>query len=241
VEDSVVDARLMIVEDDPIEAEDLRRSLEASGYDVVGRASSAREAVELARTLRPDLVLLDLPIDGVTDGIEAARAIAGSADAALVCLSVRADEAVVSEAAHAGALAFIVKPWQPPQITSSVAVALSRYEEVRALRDRRLASPLHSPFGDVLHRLQALAADDVLWTTLRRADTGAAVPVTRRERDVVRGLVCYRRLARVADVLGISIHTARNHLKSVLRKLGLHSQDELLQLLLEGAGRPAHS
>jgi len=46
--------------------------------------------------------------------------------------------------------------------------------------------------------------------------------------------VCYRRLGKVAEVLGISVHTARNHLKSIFRKLNLHSQDELLGFLLEG-------
>jgi DNA-binding CsgD family transcriptional regulator len=58
--------------------------------------------------------------------------------------------------------------------------------------------------------------------------------VTPREREIIRGLVCYRRVSTVADVLGISVHTARNHLKSIFRKLNLHSQDELLRFLLDG-------
>jgi len=60
--------------------------------------------------------------------------------------------------------------------------------------------------------------------------------VTPREKEIISGLVCYRRLSTVADVLGISVHTARNHLKSVFRKLNLHSQDELLQFILDGNG-----
>jgi DNA-binding CsgD family transcriptional regulator len=82
--------------------------------------------------------------------------------------------------------------------------------------------------------VQTLLADERVWTGAESGIAARALSVTPREREVIRGLVCYRRLARVAEVLGISIHTARNHLKSVLRKLDLHSQDELLQFLLEG-------
>jgi DNA-binding CsgD family transcriptional regulator len=95
------------------------------------------------------------------------------------------------------------------------------------------------PFAAITQRLQALLTDDNVLSSL--ADEAAGVPtqqsLTPRERDIVRGLVCYRRVSAVADVLGISVHTARNHLKSILRKLNLHSQDQLLRLLLEGRER----
>lgn len=93
------------------------------------------------------------------------------------------------------------------------------------------------PFAAITQRLHALLTDDSVLSNL--TDEAAGVPnqqcLTPRERDIVRGLVCYGRVSAVADVLGISVHTARNHLKSILRKLSLHSQDELLRVLLEGA------
>ena len=92
------------------------------------------------------------------------------------------------------------------------------------------------PFAAITQRLQALLTDDNVLSNLADEATGGPrqQSLTPRERDIVRGLVCYRRVSAVADVLGISVHTARNHLKSILRKLNLHSQDELLRLLLEG-------
>lgn len=103
----------------------------------------------------------------------------------------------------------------------------------RLHRDRKAAPP--APFVAMLQRVQALLLDEDAWAGTGLAPAGTVgLHVTPREKEIIRGLVCYRRLATVADVLGISVHTARNHLKSVFRKLNLHSQDELLQFLLEG-------
>jgi len=228
------EARLLIVEDEVIVAEDLRRNLEAAGYEVVGHAVDGREAIELAQSLRPDLILMDVRLEGNITGIDAARTITETVDAGVIYVSAHSDDEVVDDAARAGALAFIVKPFHVPQITSAIKVALRRREEVRSLRDRATPPIEGPPFTAMLQRVRTLLADESVWTGADNGITARALSVTPREREVVRGLVCYRRLARVAEVLGISIHTARNHLKSVLRKLNLHSQDELLQFLLEG-------
>ena len=82
---------------------------------------------------------------------------------------------------------------------------------------------------------QSLLTDEEVWSSDQAAATRAlpsGLCITQREREVILGLICYRRLTRVAEVLGISVHTGRNHLKSVFRKLNLHSQDELLEFLL---------
>lgn len=232
-EERMLGVRLMIVEDEVIVAEDLRRNLEASGYEVVGHAVDGQEAIQLAQRLLPDLILMDVRLEGATSGIDAARVIAETVDAGIIYVSAHSDDEVVDDAARAGALAFIVKPFHVSQITSAIKVALRRREEVRALRER-VQQPVDGHFTAMLQRVQSLLADDRVWTAREDGTAARVLSVTPREREVIRGLVCYRRLARVAEVLGISIHTARNHLKSVLRKLNLHSQDELLQFLLEG-------
>jgi DNA-binding NarL/FixJ family response regulator len=219
--------RVLIVEDEVIVAESLRRNLEASGYEVIGHAMDGREAINLARLQHPDVVLMDVVLRGGTNGIEAARSIQRLVDTAIVYVTGHSNEALVSDAVRSGAFGYVLKPFQARQITSSITIALQRRSDVRALEERaRLEQetpPANASAGGVSisHRNdQAMAAIQSL-------------SVTPREREVIQGLVRHRRVARVADVLGISVHTARNHLKSVFRKLNLHSQDELLGYLLD--------
>jgi DNA-binding NarL/FixJ family response regulator len=186
-----------------------------------------REAINLARLQHPDVVLMDVVLRGGTNGIEAARSIQRLVDTAIVYVTGHSNEALVSDAVRSGAFGYVLKPFQARQITSSITIALQRRSDVRALEERaRLEQetpPANASAGGVSisHRNdQAMAAIQSL-------------SVTPREREVIQGLVRHRRVARVADVLGISVHTARNHLKSVFRKLNLHSQDELLGYLLD--------
>jgi DNA-binding NarL/FixJ family response regulator len=204
----MTEARVLIVEDEVIVAEALRRTLENAGYDVIGHAIDGREAVQMARQLHPDVILMDVVLEGPTDGIEAAQSIQRTIDTSIIYVTGQANDSVVNAAARSGALGYIVKPFQIQQLTSSIEIALHRRYDARALSDQ--------PFS------RGRAATPV---------TIEALCVTERQKEVIRGLICYRRLGKVADVLGISVHTARNHLKSIFRKLNLHSQDELLELV----------
>jgi DNA-binding NarL/FixJ family response regulator len=219
-------ARVLIVEDEVIVAEDLRRSLNASGYDVVGHAMDGREAIDIARHLRPDVILMDVVLGGSTNGIQAARSIQRIIDTAIIFVTGQSNEAMVTDAVLSGAVGYIVKPFQACQVTSSIKIALRRQIEARALDGG----------GSTLQQLRRPLPDDGTRSSSQNSDASAVIQrlgITPREREIVRALISHRRLARVADVLGISVHTARNHLKSVFRKLNLHSQDELLCYVLD--------
>jgi DNA-binding NarL/FixJ family response regulator len=234
-------AKVLIVEDEVIVAEDLRRNLHACGYEVPGYAVDAKEAVSMARRLMPDLILMDVSLDGNCDGIAAARTIAQEIDVSIIFVSGHSADSVIDEAVQSGADGYIVKPFQLGQLTSAIKIALQRRRELQQKGHPRTTSgetAPDEPFADITQRLHALLTDDSLLVELAGKTDG--VPreqcVTAREREIIRGLVCYRRISTVAEVLGISVHTARNHLKSIFRKLNLHSQDELLRFLLEGDG-----
>lgn len=226
-------AKVMIVEDDVIVAEDLSRSLRASGYDVTGYAVSGDEAVDLARTVMPDLILMDVFLSEGHDGITVARTITDWMDVPIVFITACSTEKVVEAAVNAGAAGYIVKPFQFRQVTAAIKVALQRRE------DRRTAKPPSAgetagPFAARLKRAQALLSDDAVWTAGDVRHGGPKrIRITRREKEIIRGLVCCRRLSTVAMELGISVHTARNHLKSIFHKLDVHSQDELLQCVMQ--------
>lgn len=243
----MAEARVMIVEDETSVAEDLLRPLEAAGYTVVGRAVTPPEAVSMARELKPDVILMDVCLGEARDGIDAAVEIQKVIDRPIVYVSDQSEASLVADAVEAGAFGYVLKPFQTRQLLSSIEIALHRHRETRQARPAPAPSERRSMdatelaiFSTMLHRLQAMLEDDHAWADTVESPRGngrAVASVTPREKEIIRGLVCYRRLGKVADVLGISVHTARNHLKSIFRKLDLHSQDELFQFLSSGAQR----
>jgi response regulator NasT len=124
--------RVVIAEDEAIIRLDLRETLIAQGYDVVGEAGRGDEAVELVRALDPDLVILDVKMPGL-DGLSAARLIVAERLAAVLVLTAFSQRELVTEARDAGALAYLVKPFQEKDLIPAIEVALARHAELVAL------------------------------------------------------------------------------------------------------------
>lgn len=124
--------RVVIAEDEAIIRLDLREILEGQGYEVVGEAARGDTAVELVRELRPDLVILDVKMPGL-DGLSAARLVAAERLAAILVLTAFSQRDLVEEARDAGALAYLVKPFQEKDLVPAIEVALARHAEMVAL------------------------------------------------------------------------------------------------------------
>lgn len=133
--------RVVIAEDEAIIRLDLKELLQEDGYDVVGETGRGDEAVELVRDLRPDLVILDIKMPGL-DGLSAAREIAGERLAAVLMVTAFSQRELVEQARDAGALAYLVKPFQKSDLIPAIEVALGRFAEVTALE--REVEDLHS-------------------------------------------------------------------------------------------------
>ena len=125
-------ARVVIAEDEAIIRLDLRELLEEEGYDVVGETGRGDEAVELVRGLEPDLVILDIKMPGL-DGLSAARVVAGERLAAVLILTAFSQRDLVEQARDAGALAYLVKPFQQSDLVPAIEIALGRFAELEAL------------------------------------------------------------------------------------------------------------
>ena len=125
--------RVIVAEDEAIVRLDLTEILQVEGYDVVGECGRGDEAVELARTLRPDLAILDVKMP-VMDGLSAARAIAELGDVGTLILTAFSQRDLVDEARDAGALAYLVKPFQRDELIPAIEVALARFTELRSLQ-----------------------------------------------------------------------------------------------------------
>jgi len=126
--------RVVVAEDEALIRLDLVEMLREEGYEVVGEAGDGEEAVRLARELRPNLIIMDIKMPG-TDGLEAARTIAGERLAPVVMLTAFSQRELVESARDAGAMAYLVKPFSKTDVVPAIELAASRYAEVTALEE----------------------------------------------------------------------------------------------------------
>ena len=124
--------RVVIAEDEALIRLDLAEMLGEEGYDVVGQAEDGEKAVELALEHRPDLVILDVKMPRL-DGIAAAEQIAGQRIAPVVILTAFSQRDLVERARDAGAMAYLVKPFDQTDLVPAIEMAVSRFTELRQL------------------------------------------------------------------------------------------------------------
>jgi response regulator NasT len=123
---------VLIAEDEALIRLDLAEMLVEEGYEVVGEAGDGEAAVRLAEELKPDLVILDIKMP-IMDGLAAAERIAGARIAPVIILTAFSQRDLVERARAAGAMAYLVKPFQKSDLVPAVEMALSRYAEIAAL------------------------------------------------------------------------------------------------------------
>src|SRR5258708_31479088 len=120
-------ARILIVEDERITAEDLRDILTSLDYSVVASVSSGADAIALAEETQPDLALMDIQIKGVMDGTETARVLRERFNITVIFLTAHADSGTVARAKCAAPLGYIVQPFQEGELHASIAIALHKH------------------------------------------------------------------------------------------------------------------
>ena len=125
--------RLLIAEDETIIRLDLRGLLESAGYEVVAEARDGEEAIELARTHKPDLVLMDVKMPRL-DGIEAARKMMQERPIPIVMLTAFDQRELVERASEAGVYGYLVKPFREQDVVPAIELAKARFAELVAVR-----------------------------------------------------------------------------------------------------------
>jgi response regulator NasT len=124
--------RVLIAEDEALIRLDLKEMLEEEGYDVVAEVGDGQTAVDRAADLRPDLVILDIQMP-VLDGLSAAERIAGDRIAPVIVLTAFSQRDLVERARDAGAMAYLVKPFNKNDLVPAIEVARARFAEISAL------------------------------------------------------------------------------------------------------------
>jgi DNA-binding NarL/FixJ family response regulator len=189
--------RILIADDHPVFRDGLSGLLDSRGFDVVGQAATGREALELARQLQPDIVIMDLHMPDL-GGVEATTQItAAIPNTAVLVLTMYDDDASLAAALRAGARGYLLK-------------GADQSEIIRAIDAVSHGSAIFSPsVGDkVLHRYTE--------------SNESALPfpdLTVRERQVLQRLVTGASNADIARSLYLSPKTVRNHVSSILTKL----------------------
>ncbi|HEY8445951.1 MAG TPA: response regulator [Thermomicrobiales bacterium] len=124
--------RVIIADDESLIRLDLREMLTHLGYDVIAEAGDGQTALDLARKLRPDLVIMDIKMPDV-DGITAAEQLTRERIAPVVLLTAYSDQALVERAKEAGVVGYIVKPFREAELMPVIELSLTRFEEFQAL------------------------------------------------------------------------------------------------------------
>lgn len=126
--------RILIAEDEAIIRLDLKEMLQEEGFEVVGEAADGDAAIRLAREREPELVIMDIKMPG-TDGLSAAEAIVQERLAAVLILTAFSQRDLVQRAAEAGAMGYLVKPFQKSELMPAIEVALARRSQLATLED----------------------------------------------------------------------------------------------------------
>ncbi|MDQ3789388.1 MAG: response regulator transcription factor [Actinomycetota bacterium] len=203
----------MVVDDHPMWRDGVARDLTERGFDVRATAGDAAAAVRIARTVRPDVVLMDLNL-GDTSGVTATGQITGELDATRVLvLSASGEHADVLEAVKAGASGYLLK-------------SASVEDLVDAVKRTAAGDAVFTPglAGLVLGEYRRMAADP---------EPKGQPRLTDRETDVLRLVAKGLTARQIATRLVLSHRTVENHVQSTLRKLQLHNRVELARYAIE--------
>jgi two-component system, response regulator PdtaR len=127
--------RIIVAEDDSVIRMDLKEELQRQGYLVVGDAGDGQSAVNLARELRPDLLVMDIRMPEM-DGISAAEILTREKLAPVILLTAYSDQELVDRARNAGVVHYVTKPWRASDLRPAIEIALSRFHEFRAMESK---------------------------------------------------------------------------------------------------------
>lgn len=154
--------RVVIAEDEAIVRLDLKEIMEEEGYEVVGESGRGDEAVDLVRQHKPDLAILDIKMPG-SDGLTAARAISSERLCAVLILTAFSQRDLIEQARNAGALAYLVKPFQKSELLPAIEMALGRFAEMKALDEQVKSLEESLEVRKAVDRAKGILMDELGW------------------------------------------------------------------------------
>lgn len=198
--------RVLVVEDEPIVAEDIKESLEERGFRVVGLAYNSTDALRILNQQQVDIALLDISLAYPLEGIELARQIREHYPMPFVFLTALSDQATLEAVKGTLPMGYLVKPFKPEDLYMALEMGLSNYH--RSLRQR-------------------LPQDEVLPIVNQQLPH----PLSRREGEVLELLLQGKTNQDIAAALFVSINTVKTHLSNLYAKLDVDSRAQALAFI----------
>jgi len=224
--------RLLIAEDHALVREGLRAMLAGEpDLEVVGEAENGREAVELCRSLTPDLVLMDVRMPEM-DGLEATRGIKGSQPRVIVLMvTTHQDPDYLLEAVRSGAAGYVLKEASKTQLLSAVRRVLSGENALnQELAMRLIARVSEEPGRGRKHSLGQTGAGT---RVPERASDALSGILSGRETEALRLIACGRTNRQIAQELMVSLSTVKTHVQRIIKKLGVSDRTQASVKALE--------
>jgi response regulator NasT len=189
--------RVLVAEDEALIRLDLVELLTDEGYEVVGQAADGEEAVAMARELAPDIVVMDVKMPKL-DGISAAEIIVGERIAAVVMLTAFSQRDLISRASEAGALGYIVKPFDASDVVPAIEVALARFSQILAVEAEVLDLEERLASRKVVDQAKALLQESLGLTEAEafRWIQKTAMDLRKPMREVAQGVIDHGRPAK---------------------------------------------
>ena len=198
-------AKILIIEDEPAIAVDIALNLENNGYRVLNVLHSAEEGVDFLRSERPDLIMLDINLEGSMSGIDLARLIDRDYGIPFIYLTSYSDKATVEQAADTFPASYLVKPFKDQDLAPAVKIALMRKA------------------GNKISRLPSLAL----------INKNKISNISKGEYTIIKELWTGKTNAQIADTLFLSKNTIKTHVRNIYSKLDVHSKPELIKYMRE--------
>ncbi len=158
-------SKVLVVDDEAIITMQLEERLHAMGYTVVGMAASGEDAIEKARRLSPDLVLMDIVMPGKLNGVEAAQVIVGELDIPVIFITSYADDTIIEKAKQVRPYGYILKPFNELELKAAVEIALFRKASEEEIKKKAAALQSTLPAGYL--RKQPVLRMQNIWHSLR--------------------------------------------------------------------------
>lgn len=212
--------RILLVEDERLVALSLTRQLEKLGHCVVAHAAAGADAIRIASALRPDLVIMDIHLEGELDGVEAAAEIRKQLELPVIYLTAYSNPEVLDRAKQTEPLGYVLKPYEERDLHVAIETGLYRHRAECARAKLREAERAAQSDRAALPSLD-LSADDRF------------AALSPRESQVMEMLVAGNALKQIAAKLEISFQTAAKHRVKVLEKLGVKNDVELVRFVVE--------
>ncbi|WP_419813083.1 response regulator [Bacterioplanoides sp.] len=210
--------RILIVEDEPILALDLKEALQEMGYAIVGLCSSAQESIDLCRVLNPQLVLMDIKLEGEKTGTEAAKVISLELNIPVVFLTSYVDDDSIREAQAASSYGYLQKPFRQETLKATLALALTQHERQQQL-SRELESLKRLPASDTVTTFWLSASTQYPLFSGALIRDGASVKLTPKEQKFLDTLALHADQPVSFEQLGLAVWNSADIKLSSLRTL----------------------